>query len=176
MRPLRSVMLCLVVVMGAAAHAQAVYRWTDETGETHYTNQPDQIPLEFRKAAERTDGAELSVVRAIPENRPAGKGGPPAMEAPEPAPVPPGEARRAGGFEGPSTEDEWRVAFQSQRARLALARSELAQAQNETRRSNSTAAHARVKEARRELTAVKQALQGLEREASLAKVPATWRQ
>ena len=169
-------LLLFAILTGSGAvgaREEAVYRWTDGAGEVHYTNEPQQIPQEFRKSAARTEGAELSEVRAVPEPTPPLKGGPEVLEAPPPPPMPSAEAARPQNH-GP-TEEEWRKAFQTQRRRVQAAQTELGQAQADGRQANSTASRERLQKARAEVAAAQGALRALEHDASLYGVPPNWR-
>ena len=59
-----AVLVCLLTSM---AGAQSVYRWTDASGELHYTNDRSQIPKGTK--VETTEGAELAQVPAPPPVR-----------------------------------------------------------------------------------------------------------
>jgi len=51
-RLLTACVLAVCWIMGVTdAAGQRLYRWTDEAGETHITNDPDQVPERFRPKA-----------------------------------------------------------------------------------------------------------------------------
>ncbi|MFN7133018.1 MAG: DUF4124 domain-containing protein, partial [Myxococcales bacterium] len=56
MRPLA---LACVLLLPAAASAQQIWRWTDDAGEVHYTDDERSIPERHRKAAKTTSGDDI---------------------------------------------------------------------------------------------------------------------
>jgi hypothetical protein len=55
--------LCLALPVLAQ---DQVWRWVDESGEEHYTNDKPSIPEKFRGRASSTSGDELSVLKTTP--------------------------------------------------------------------------------------------------------------
>lgn len=86
---MRSIAVLTLLLGATHALAQPVYRWTDRTGQVHYTNDPSAVPPGAR--AETTDGDAVSEVGASPAPLPK------RSSKPEPTPsAPPEPSRRAG--------------------------------------------------------------------------------
>ncbi len=60
---MKAAALAMLLAIPALAQDQ-VWRWVDEHGEEHYTNDKSTIPEKFRARAKATEGDELSVVKA----------------------------------------------------------------------------------------------------------------
>jgi len=60
---MRNALLSLAVLLFAipVASAQTVYRWVDDEGEIHYTDDKKSIPADKLKAAEVTKGVEIGI-------------------------------------------------------------------------------------------------------------------
>ncbi len=63
--------LIACLALSTAAGAQTMYRWTDRSGEVHYTDDKSTIPKGVK--AETTEGDALSEMEAPPPERPAPK-------------------------------------------------------------------------------------------------------
>src|SRR5262245_65737824 len=82
-RPMRKfclLLLCVISLPVMVSVAQ-IYRWTDETGRVHFTNNPDTIPPD-----RRPDSRQLPPDR--PDTSPPARVAPPV--SPPSAPLPPG--------------------------------------------------------------------------------------
>ncbi len=114
LRVLRPALFCLAAV-AALALAQEVYRWTDEEGEIHYTNDRSTIPEKFRKKAEPVKGGEVSTLKPS-RQRPAPSAEPEVSGADQGASAPAPE----------SDEDRWRREFREAHQRIADLESQIA--------------------------------------------------
>lgn len=161
---------CLALTPAAFAQdaGASVYRWTDRQGQDHYTDDPSTIPEAYRKKAQKTSGRELMEVRTG-----------------EPAPT--GDSGGWSASSGPD-EETWRKRFAEAQERISALEQQLAQDREQVRSSvpelrggvprTSQAvveARARIAENERALTAARQALEALDREASAEAVPREWR-
>lgn len=59
---LRALALALATLVSLPALADEMWRWTDEEGTPHYTNDKSAIPAKYRAKATRTEGADIGVV------------------------------------------------------------------------------------------------------------------
>lgn len=97
----------LLLSLGSPAMSQPIYRWVDEEGVTHYTNDASNVPQ--GQQAEVTAGDEISVIS-------------------RPAPAQPSSAAETGqgaiaerGFRSEQDliiEQQWRTAFRDAYARI----------------------------------------------------------
>ena len=100
------------------AWAQTVYRWVDDDGEVHYTDDKNSIPAAKRKAARVTEGDELGIA----PSGSASKG--PAKDSVEKTPVkvevaPSGDDAERQRLEAEEqAEKEWRGRFRAAHQRV----------------------------------------------------------
>lgn len=94
-----------VVLTGGWAEA-ATYRWVDDRGIIHFTDNPENIPVKYRKKVR-----ELPSVTGTPQQ-------PSAATPPEAAPEPASPTEKAAPLYGGLTESEWREKFTSLRQEL----------------------------------------------------------
>ncbi len=66
----------LCIFAGPQPAAAQMYRWTDDEGETHFTEGPESVPLKFRRKAVLM--GETAQPVASPPGTPAGSGAPSA--------------------------------------------------------------------------------------------------
>lgn len=59
---LRALTLALAALVSLPALADEMWKWTDEEGTPHYTNDKSAIPAKYRAKATRTEGADIGVV------------------------------------------------------------------------------------------------------------------
>src|SRR4051812_34651817 len=101
----------LLLLAPLAAQADEIFRWTDDEGEVHYTNDPDAIPANKRTKAKVTKGTELGHVNAVD-----GKDGKDSKKKRVPPPVD-SEASKGAPIEvampaePEESEQTWRAAF-----------------------------------------------------------------
>lgn len=156
---------------GGPPKTRDVYRWTDDGGELHFTDDPSTIPAKYRRNAEVTRGEPLDELRA----------GLPTPTAPSPS--------VSASSSGPD-EQEWRGRFKA--AHDEIARLEKAIADDKERLAGSelaprpygggmrinpeaVAAERRVVENEKRLIEAKQRLEDLDRQAGYEAVPREWR-
>ncbi len=96
----------LLLSLGSSALAQPIYRWVDEQGVTHYTNDASSVPRGHR--AQVTRGDEISVISARPTQR---------ASASEPSRGTMAEQNAQPQNVG--DEQQWRRAFRDAYARIA---------------------------------------------------------
>lgn len=193
----------LVLAAPPALAGDGIYRWTDDQGEVHYTNDLETPPGD--KTLEPVSGDEVSVV-------------PSQAKAPQAKPtreelelrlletqVKKAEADldRGKGRDAAEQEETWRAAFRLARRKVELLRDELAEQQTVltvsgfpvTARMYGTGgfcgrrampcqtgaaeefelAKLRVKQLERDIAAAEEELADLDRRASYAEVPQEWR-
>jgi hypothetical protein len=97
--------LAAVLLALPAARAQTAWRWVDEAGEVHYTDNKGSIPADRRKAAQVTQGAEIGIAPARAPSAEAGDA---------PAQVDDDAAEKAKVQE----EQDWRARFKEKRDRV----------------------------------------------------------
>jgi len=174
-RALRLTLLGLATVAALAA-AEEVYRWTDEQGEVHYTNDRSTIPEKFRKKAEPVKGGELFTVT-------------PSQEGPSRTRAPEASADQGAPAQAPD-EESWRRQFREAHQHIADLEKQIA----EDRQMLDGGALApkltqgvmkmdprfgetqeRIQKNEQELARAREALDDLERKASQEAVPWDWR-
>src|SRR5262249_20533691 len=97
----------VLLTIGAPALAQPIYRWIDEDGVTHYTNEASSVPQ--GQEAQVTEGDEISFISSPkPERR--------AAAEPEAALASPADVQLQ---EELAFEQQWRAEFQEVYARIA---------------------------------------------------------
>jgi len=174
---MKQLIVAMVIAVGFSAAAWAdTYRWVDDKGVIHFTDNPDRIPVKYLKR-----------VREIPSAEPppsTTQGSPPQQQVQQPQ-------KSAGPtLPGGLSEETWRSRFVTLRAELKALQDgllEKREALNQFRRkriiyqrSQDRLAYneqmdkierdeARIKELERQLSA-------LDIEASRAGVPIEWRQ
>lgn len=99
----------LAVLVASTAFAADIYRWVDEDGVTHFTDDPSQIPK--GKKREKTKGGSISSVGAITVD------GDEEDERPDPK-------QAAPKVEG---EAQWRAKFKEARDNIARIEREIAE-------------------------------------------------
>lgn len=193
-----SAALAFALLIAPAARAQAVFRWVDAEGEVHYTDDAASIPKDRRKAATRTEGAEVGIVPSR-HGPPAGEGPAEDSEEARAAAQARQERKDAEEREDAAREAEaekaWRERFAQARAQVEFWEREV-KAEREASEDPSSAgipvqspdragviwpnpeverACARLKEAEAQLAKAREALADLEREAARKAIPLTWR-
>ncbi|HEY3450111.1 MAG TPA: DUF4124 domain-containing protein [Myxococcales bacterium] len=193
-------LFALSLIFSASAQAQ-VYRWVDDQGEVHYTDNPEDIPASKKKTAVKTEGGSLGYVTtgkaAAPKDPP---------KAPNKADGAQGSTyessradddakERAAEEEEARREKEWRGRFRDMRARIdRLQRMIDADKKALADPANSgipmmppnangvilpnpefDAIRRRIPEQEAQLREAKEDLADLEREASRNSVPQNWR-
>ncbi|MGC4123058.1 MAG: DUF4124 domain-containing protein [Myxococcales bacterium] len=68
-RPL-ALLVAILCLAAGSAHAE-VFRWVDEKGDVHYTDNADDIPASKRKSAVKTEGGTLGYVKTETPRSPA---------------------------------------------------------------------------------------------------------
>ncbi|MBI5548510.1 MAG: DUF4124 domain-containing protein [Deltaproteobacteria bacterium] len=57
-----------LLLLGASpSRAQVIYRWVDDSGEVHYTDDKSSVPKDRQRSAVVTRGDELGIAAATPE-------------------------------------------------------------------------------------------------------------
>lgn len=151
----------------------AFYQWTDAAGILHMTDNPDNIPRQYKDKATRVEVEEPSVIPAPPS-------------APAPKPLPRAEERQLPGGHG---ENWWRDRFAMLRSELASLMDSRKQKEDELvqlRRKRTifqgardreavNAKRAEIAEVEKRIGEVLNKIDALELAASRAGVPAQWR-
>lgn len=186
-RPAPTACLAFALLLGAGpVHAQAIYRWTDGQGTTHFTDDAAGIPEAFRNTAQTVDVSKPGPALLT-------SAGTSERSAPD-ASVVEQRSVAARASEEASRERWWRATFQTARERVAQLERALAAdraaADNPraagmpvARQLDGTVLPSRAYEALRqrlpaeeaELREARAALEALEREASREAVPREWR-
>jgi len=96
----------VLLTIGTPALAQPIYRWTDDQGVTHYTNETSSVPS--GQEAQLTSGEEISYISS---SKPL----PAAAAEPKPGPV----SQPDFQLQDDSVEQQWRGAFRDAYARIA---------------------------------------------------------
>ena len=65
-RPLRVVLFGALLATFAASAGEDVYRWVDEAGEEHYTDDASTIPRQFRKSAKKVEEPPVTRLPSTP--------------------------------------------------------------------------------------------------------------
>ncbi len=187
--PIRSAVVVLTLLLSGTASAE-YWRWTDDEGNVHYTDDATSIPEKHRKKANKTRGAERGALHSSDSDS-----GSNANEAKQ-APATSGTGTHIELSESRAKADEgkWRGRFRSARQRIA----ELEQARAALKRIVEDPAgsgmpvvrdpngimrpnpeyersKARLEETELELARAKEDLANLERLAANAAVPLEWR-
>ncbi len=174
----------LLLWLGPSALAQPIYRWVDEEGVTHYTNDAS-VPRGQR--AQVTRGDEISVIST-----------PPTKRASASAPSRGATAEQNAQPQDVGDEQQWRRAFRDAYARIAELQSAIESDRNLERygrgvpwRFPSSPIYGRgrlgwfdpwydevdqrIRQNEAELRQAREALDDLERNASREAVPREWR-
>lgn len=116
----------MILALAVAAHAD-IYKWVDQGGTVHYTEDPGKVPQKYRKkvtvipeeGAPAAEVTETVVDQGAKENRPAA-----GEKDAENAPVPKQEKKKAiyGGKDG----DAWKTEFSTLRSEINSNEAELA--------------------------------------------------
>lgn len=166
--------LCLAVAVPAVAQETedaggGVYRWTDQSGQDHYTDDPTTIPERYRKKATRTEGRELMEVTAEGVRT---------------------SASSAGTYSPPvgPNEDAWRERFAALHKQIAALEAQLEKDRALVKNSvpqlwggvprtapEVAEAQERIPTTEQKLAEARAALEELDREASREAVPREWR-
>jgi aspartyl protease family protein len=88
-----------VLALAAAPSAAEIYRWTDENGRVHFTQDLGQVPARYRKQAEqgvKDSGSPSPVQTFATEQAAAGRGAPARMAVGQDEPVHRIRVQRAG--------------------------------------------------------------------------------
>jgi len=176
---MKSRLLVLLILFGTAASSvqAAYYQWVDELGVTNFTDNPDNIPRQYRKKARKLKLQEEP---------------PPVKSAPAPQPPPPAAAApgtQATTFGG-HPEQWWREQFTALRGELKALKDGLPDKENkvnELRRKRAIYQRPQDREAlyaqlssvsvdEARIAELQQQLDALDLEASKAGVPFNWRQ
>jgi len=170
-------LVLLVLFCTAASTAQAAYyQWVDEQGVTNFTDNPDNIPRQYRKKARK-----LKLQEEPPPVKSA-----PAPQPPPAAAAPGAQAATPGGH----PEQWWREQFTALRGELKALKEGLPEKEskmNELRRKRVLYMRPQDREAlnaqlstisgdEARIAELQQQLDALDLEASKAGVPAGWRQ
>lgn len=176
---LQIIMLFLLVTVTAAADT---YRWVDDRGVIHFTDDPAAVPKRFEKKVKVIPNGDAVPPVQVPS---AGESAP----APTPSPVPgasPSAVRTFGGHD----ETWWRGRYGALRnelkdlqAALPAKKVELEQAQRTYTLNSYTRnriayqnKEAEVQQLEARIATQKGALEALDQEATRAGVPFEWRQ
>jgi hypothetical protein len=169
---------------------QKVYTWTDENGETHYTNQLDQVPGRYRRTQKKAKGGDLSVLPA--STRGSGSTGDwsDSSSTSSASSVSPASRRRGSTEADPATEYDWRRRFREARRNLDDLQKQLAEDRTKLpflEQFRTQDAHGflvenpeaercrkRISEAESKIAKAEARLRGLKEEAFQAGVPAAW--
>jgi hypothetical protein len=173
--------IAIAALWATAAIAQdEIQTWTDDKGEVHYTNDPAQVPAQYRRTMKRTaDNAALSVIPSTEKG-----GDAKASTTSSPAKV------QAGASKSKPDETYWRARFREVRRKISQLEEELrlekaGEAQLYRTRAQAAdgslgdpryaAAKRRIAELTRDLDDAKAELRGLNEAAADANVPESWR-
>ena len=111
---MRLVIAILMTMFAFSAAWATVYEWVDNKGVVHMTDDPDKVPLKYRKVMKtrEMDTREVATPPPAPEGQTVG------------VPVPPpAQAERYGGH----GEDWWRAGFKAARESVKNLRDQLAE-------------------------------------------------
>lgn len=178
----------LLLSLGSSAMAQPIYRWADEQGITHYTNDATTVPR--GRKAQVTAGDEISFISRPPADQFTSGGDPiPGTAAEE----------NLQPQEDPNIEQQWRRAFQDAYARIAVLEAAIESDRKILERNGGEAPlrflsspnygryrmwwpdpwydelRQRIRQNEAELKRAREALNDLERYASHQAVPREWR-
>ena len=109
-------LLALLVVMWACSAGAETWEWVDGQGTTSFTDDPQNIPKQYRKSAKKLVGESLppSQPAAPPTTPPVGVDGKGAAAlAPPVAPSAPAQGAKLQDNYGGKTSAEWKEAFSS---------------------------------------------------------------
>lgn len=166
--------LSLACALPAAAQRGAIWRWTDASGALHYTDDPSSIPEAHRAGAVRTEGAPLIEVDTEKRRGPRESHG-----SPEGSPSPTAQSE--------SSEEHWRDRFAKAWAEISELEAEL-ERERSLRDSappivggiprvdpRAAGVRERIAKLEEDLARARSSLEALDREASEAAVPRSWR-
>lgn len=181
----------LALCVAGGAWAQAIYRWTDKQGVTHYTNDPASVPPDAK--ASITQGGELG---ELSHHNPTPKASPEPAPAPAAPPPPPLQEAPSAPPDNEPAQDElaWRTRFRGLLDQITRLEADVRQDQrslddaksrppmmqvdrNGRVRDDQSVAYfeARLKQSRQQLAQARNDLDDLEREASRLSIPREWR-
>lgn len=182
--------LAVVLLSASMASAQAIYRWVDEQGEVHYTDDKESIPEAQRPKAKQTKGSEIGLAPSPDGPRESSKrrSRPRAEES-----IDPDQAAKAAAEA--QVEQAWRARFREAHDRIADLERTLAKDRKTLENPGSAGlplskpdmygrilpsaefeqVRERVASGERRLAQAREALADLEREAAREAVPLEWR-